>query len=86
MIFAHKREPEVFGKTAQYHMQKGDVASLHTATGGGYGDPKERPVERVVEDLKNGYITQESARKHYGVTVDEATFEVKKISPEREKL
>jgi N-methylhydantoinase B len=86
MFFAHNKEPEVFGKTAQYHMRKGDVASLHTATGGGYGDPKERSVEKVIEDLKNGYITPETAQKKYGVTVDETTFEVKKLSPERKKL
>ena len=67
MIFADGKEPEVFGKTARYHMRRGDVASLHTATGGGYGDPKKRPVVLVVEDLKNGYIT----------------FEVKRLSKER---
>lgn len=83
MIFADRREPEVFGKTAQYHMKKGDVARLITATGGGYGNPMERPVEKVVEDLKNGYITPEIAEKGYGVVVNPETFEVLKLSPER---
>jgi N-methylhydantoinase B len=83
MIFADGKEPEVFGKTARYHMRRGDVASLHTATGGGYGDPKKRPVVLVVEDLKNGYITFEVAKEQYGVTVDETTFEVKRLSKER---
>jgi N-methylhydantoinase B len=83
MIFADGKEPEVFGKTARYHMRREDVASLHTATGGGYGDPKKRPVVLVVEDLKNGYITFEVAKEQYGVTVDETTFEVKRLSKER---
>jgi len=84
MIFADGHEPEVFGKTAQYHMKKGDVARLITATGGGYGNPMERPVEKVVEDLKNGYITPEIAEKGYGVLVNPETFEVMKLSRERE--
>jgi N-methylhydantoinase B len=78
MIFADGREPLVFGKTARFHMNKGDVASLVTGTGGGYGDPKERPLERVGEDLKNGYITPEIAETHYGVRVDRDTLEAHK--------
>jgi N-methylhydantoinase B len=80
MIFADGREPEVFGKTAQYHMRKGDVARLITGTGGGYGDPHRRPVEEVVEDVRNGYITPETARKGYGVEVDPHTLAVKSKS------
>lgn len=85
MIFTDDRQPEVFGKAAQYHMKKGDVASLITGTGGGHGDPMKRPVEMVIEDLKNGYITPEIAEKGYGVTVDHETFEVVKLAPKREK-
>jgi N-methylhydantoinase B len=84
MIFADGRKPDVFGKTAQYHMKKGDVARLITGTGGGYGNPMERPVEKIVEDLRNGYITLEIAEKSYGVVVDAETFEVVKLSPERQ--
>ncbi len=83
MFFADDRKPEVFGKAAQYHMKKGDVASLITGTGGGHGDPMKRPVEMVIADLKNGYITPETAEKGYGVTVNPETFEVEKLAPER---
>jgi N-methylhydantoinase B len=84
MIFADGRKPEIFGKTAQYHMKKGDVARLITASGGGYDNPMERPVEKVVEDVKNGYITPEIAKKGYGVVIDAETFEVKKLLPGRQ--
>jgi len=84
MIFADGRKPEIFGKTAQYHMKKGDVARLITASGGGYDNPMERPVERVVEDVKNGYITPEIAKKGYGVVIDAETLEVKKLLPGRQ--
>jgi N-methylhydantoinase B len=86
MIFADGRKPDVFGKTAQYCMKKGDVARLITGTGGGYGNPMERPVEKIVEDLRNGYITREIAEKSYGVVVDEKTFEVVRLSPERQSI
>ncbi|WP_037080748.1 hydantoinase B/oxoprolinase family protein [Pseudonocardia spinosispora] len=37
--------------------------------GGGYGDPAERPVEQVLEDVANGYLTPEAAESHYNVKV-----------------
>jgi N-methylhydantoinase B len=58
---------EIKGKCARYMLKKGEVASLHTATGGGYGDPSKRPKEKVLEDLKEGYITPEQAARDYGV-------------------
>ncbi|GAC1396809.1 MAG: hydantoinase B/oxoprolinase family protein [Chloroflexota bacterium] len=58
---------EIVGKSARYMLQKGDVASLHTGTGGGYGAPSHRPKEKVLEDIKEGYITPEQALRDYGV-------------------
>ncbi len=51
-------------------LAKDDVISVHTATGGGYGDPKRRPRAMVLEDIKNGYLTPRRAREVYGVGVD----------------
>ena len=76
LIFADGREPEVFGKAAQYHLRQGDVARLITGSGGGYGNPLERPVEKVQEDVKNAYITLEQAKKEYGVSLDPFSGEV----------
>ena len=45
-------------------------AFRHTsAGGGGYGDPLERDPERVLEDVRDGKVTVESARRDYGVVV-----------------
>jgi N-methylhydantoinase B len=79
ILFADGRQPDVFGKTAQYHLKKDDVARLITGTGGGYGDPFERPVEMVQSDVKNGYITLEQAEKDYGVVLNPNTLEVEKL-------
>ncbi|MGO0063155.1 hydantoinase B/oxoprolinase family protein [Brevibacillus fluminis] len=65
-----------FGKYARFPLQKGDVVRLITATGGGYGDPLKRPVEKVAYDAKNGYITVEQAKEVYGVLLDPSTYEV----------
>ncbi|MEM8696415.1 MAG: hydantoinase B/oxoprolinase family protein [Pseudomonadota bacterium] len=48
-------------------LNKGDVISVHTATGGGYGDPFERPTKLVRDDVKNGYVSAERAREVYGL-------------------
>lgn len=76
LIFADGREPKIIGKIARFPLKKGDVARLVTATGGGYGDPLRRPVEKVVEDVRNGYITAEMASSLYGVVVDPDTLNV----------
>lgn len=54
-------------------MVKGDVARFITGGGGGYGDPHEREVEAVMDDLKNEMITIEEAKVDYGVVIDEVT-------------
>ena len=60
---------------AMFHrvpLKKGDVVRCVTATGGGYGDPKARPRDKVEADLKNGFITPEQAAASYGYTPAEA--------------
>lgn len=49
----------------------GDRVEVKTAGGGGYGNPFERDIERVMEDLAMGYITRDAAQDSYGVVVDE---------------
>lgn len=48
-------------------LEKGDIVRCVTATGGGYGDPKKRPKDKVIMDIKNDYITKSEAKKHYNV-------------------
>ena len=50
-------------------VNEGDMIRLHTATGGGYGDPRRRARELVLDDLRNGYVTRETAREIYGLDV-----------------
>jgi N-methylhydantoinase B len=42
-----------------------DVIRIMTGTGAGWGPPEERDIESIKNDLKNGFITEEQARKYY---------------------
>ena len=42
--------------------------------GGGYGDPYRRPVEVVVDDVRNGILSVTAARERYGVVVNPKTL------------
>jgi N-methylhydantoinase B len=57
-------------------LQQGAVVEFLSAGGGGRFPAWERPVERVVEDVRQGYITPEGARRDYGVAIDPATLAV----------
>ena len=44
--------------------------------GGGYGDPRKRPAERVAREVRDGIISVAAAREVYGVFVHAETFEL----------
>jgi len=54
----------------RYVLKPGDVITIHEAGGGGFGDPRERPIGKVVEDVMNGFVTAEAAARDYGVEID----------------
>ncbi len=54
-------------------IKPGERAANHNPGGGGYGNPFERPVERVADDVRNGMVSVAGARADYGVVMDPAT-------------
>jgi N-methylhydantoinase B len=60
------------GKLYSYQLDPGDVYLIESGGGGGFGDPLDRPIERVAEDVRLGYVSVEAARRDYGVVFDEA--------------
>lgn len=58
---------------AQCEASAGSVLRLEQSGGSGYGKPFARPVERVLEDVQNGYVSPQAAREEYGVVIDPAT-------------
>jgi N-methylhydantoinase B len=53
-------------KFANLPLRPGDVFVSIQGGGGGHGEPGERDPEAIRADLREGYVTPEAAREHYG--------------------
>ena len=60
-------EAERHSVVTALRVDAGDVIRIHTGSGGGYGDPKLRAREAVLEDVVNGLVSGDTARSVYGV-------------------
>jgi len=61
------------GKVLSRHLVAGDRYVLRSGGGGGYGSPLDRELERVLDDVREGYVSVERARDLYGVVFDKRT-------------
>lgn len=71
------------GSKSTTSLHPGQVASVQTPGGGGYGEPLERDPDRVLGDVINEKISVQKARDVYGVAVDRETREVDRNATER---
>jgi N-methylhydantoinase B len=62
-----KRLPSRFG---DYRLRKHDRVRIERPGGGGLGNPFDRPVQDVLEDVRQGYVSLERAATDYGVAVE----------------
>lgn len=62
-------EQEIAVASGGVTLQAGDVVRIGQAGGGGYGDPRTRPVHEVLRDVREGYVSGDAAREYYGVVV-----------------
>jgi N-methylhydantoinase B len=69
-VLAHPdgSQEEIPSKTV-LTIRAGDLMRIWTSGGGGYGDPLERPVELVLDDVLDGRVTATGAARDYGVVV-----------------
>lgn len=51
-------------------LRPGDIVSLVSSGGGGWGDPLRRRPEAVLEDYLNGIISAAKAQEEYGVVIN----------------
>ncbi len=64
---------------AKVHMRrlnKGDAITIRAGGGGGFGPPHEREPERVLHDVREGYVSIDAAAEKYGVVIDPQTLEI----------
>jgi N-methylhydantoinase B/oxoprolinase/acetone carboxylase alpha subunit len=50
-------------------LRQGDIVTYQTPGGGGFGPPHERPADDVLQDVRSGWVSPESARQDYGVAI-----------------
>lgn len=63
---------DVFGtvsaaKFVNVTLEQGDEVLLQSPGGGGFGRPQDRAVERLLRDLKEGFVSPEAAWTRYGM-------------------
>jgi N-methylhydantoinase B len=61
---------------SDFPLVSGDRFWRPSSGGGGFGDPLERDPQAVLEDVKDGYVSLERARKDYGVVLKEIDREI----------
>ena len=59
-------EEERYSMCTMVRAEQGDCIRLVSATGGGYGDPRQRKRADIERDIKNGYVTRERAAYVFG--------------------
>jgi N-methylhydantoinase B len=64
-------------------LKSGDAFLIRSGGGGGYGEPLDRPVAQVAEDVRQGYVTVKAAAEHYGVVLDSDTLTLNAAATER---
>lgn len=61
--------------TSGFPIKSGRLIEYFQEGGGGYGDPLERPVEWVLEDVLDERVTVEGAARDYGVVIEVVSWE-----------
>jgi len=64
------------GKVGGHLVHENERVVLRSAGGGGYGDPLDRPAEKVAEDYRLGYISDAALGDLYGVVLTPGTASV----------
>ena len=68
-------------------LKSGDAFMLRSGGGGGFGSPLEREPERVAFDVREEYVSVETARDIYGVILDEdGAVDVDATKAQRKRL
>ena len=61
--------PPLVSKVTDIKIRRGQKVRLETPGGGGFGDPEQRDPQRVVRDVRLGYVSRNNAHKIYKVVL-----------------
>ncbi len=73
------------GKVQGFRLQKGDIVSMRTSGGGGFGNPDDRDPQSVLSDVIQGYLTAARAAEAFGVVIHDAAVDAVATSELRRK-
>ncbi len=83
-LYLHKREQRIAVDAESFcNPEAGDLFEIFQSGGGGYGDPRNRSIRMVQEDVINELVSVEKAHDQYGVVLDPHTFEVDLAASEK---
>jgi N-methylhydantoinase B len=68
----HETERVLSASDGNVSLGPGDVLRIQQSGAGGYGDPCERPVDEVLRDVRDGYVSPAAAQRLYHVVVRRA--------------
>ncbi|MBL5974557.1 MAG: hydantoinase B/oxoprolinase family protein [Candidatus Leucobacter sulfamidivorax] len=83
--YGTEREKVVTSWTNLEPCEPDEIIFYQSGGGGGWGEPCERDIDLVVDDVRNGYVSVEGARYDYGVCFDPDTGEVDQAATEAER-
>lgn len=61
--------PEHLSKDQGIRLKAGDQVKVGTPGGGGYGNPSDRPIDAIRNDVANGYYTAAQIKDAYGIDI-----------------
>lgn len=73
-------------KVNRLPVKAGDVMTLYTGGGGGWGDPFERDPIAVLEDVRDGLISPRRAAERYGVVLAAAGTAIDAAATEKRRV
>lgn len=89
IIRADGTREELPSKIDNVTVEAGDRIVFRSAGAGGWGDPLERPIDKVERDVRRRLVSSESAHNDYGVVIGDEAATValrERVSAERGEL
>jgi N-methylhydantoinase B len=77
---------QVLSSKSTTALDPGEIVSVRTPGGGGYGDPLDRDPAAVLADVRDGKVSAERAREAYGVVVENGEVDEGATREHRERL